>query len=99
MMSQIISNHQTFLDFYQEMSERGAISEILMEAGVSANDAVIGTPDEGTNMEYWDIPPLVVNKDTEQKIIASRGGIDSIKEFMAYNAEWDQYKKELEAAN
>ena len=93
------SNHQAFLDFYQVMSERGAISEILAKAEVSANEAVTGTPDEGINMEYYNIPPSVVNKETEEKIIQSQNGIESIKEFMAYNADWDQYKNELEDSN
>lgn len=97
--SGIISDHQTFLDFYQVMGERGATSEILMEADISANDAVIGTADEGTNMEGWNIPPLEVNQKTEEKIVETQGGISTIKEFMAYNAGWEQYKKELEDEN
>ena len=91
-----ISEHQAFLDFYQVMVERGAISEILMEAEVGANQAVIGTIDEGTDMAYENIPPLAVNEETERKIIKSQGGIDAIKEFMAYNAGWDKYQEELE---
>ncbi len=91
-----ISDQQTFEDFWQEMSERGATSEVLMEANLSANEAVIGTPDEGTDMVAWNIPPLVVGMVAQKKIIASRGGIDEIKEFMAFNADWDKYKEELE---
>jgi hypothetical protein len=94
-----ISDHQTFLDFYQVMSERGAISEVLSESEISVDDAVMGTPDEGIPMSYWNIAPLVVNETTEGKIIQSQGGIESIKEFMAYNAEWDDYKNELEATD
>src|SRR3990172_5955782 len=55
--------------------------------------AVKGTPDEGTDMVYWHIPPLVINEKTKAKIIKSRGGIAEIKEFMAYNAEWKKYQK------
>ena len=48
-------------------------------------------------MVYWHIPPLVINAKTKAKIIKSRGGINEIKEFLAYNAEWKKYQKELEA--
>ena len=93
-----ISDDEAFKDYWQEMGERGASFEVLQDAGISANEAVKGTPDEGTNMEYWHIAPLVVNKTAQAKIIRSRGGIDEIKEFLAYNAEWEKYKKELESA-
>ena len=92
-----ISDEETFNDFWQEMGERGGAFEVLSEVGISANEAVKGTPDEGTDMVYWHIPPLVINEKTKAKIIKSRGGIAEIKEFMAYNAEWKKYQKELEA--
>jgi len=90
-----ISEQETFDDFWQEMGERGATSEVLLEANLSANEAVKGTIDEGTDMVYWNIPPLVVGKVAQEKIIKSRGGIRKIKEFMAENAEWEKYKRDL----
>jgi len=94
MSTQTISDHQAFLDFYQVMGERGAISEILMEANLSPEEA---TPaDDTTDYSYWNIAPLEVTAEAEAAIIKSRGGIQAIKEFMAYNADWDQYREEFE---
>lgn len=90
---QTISDHQAFLDFFQVMGERGAVSEILMEANLSPEDA---TPaDDTTNYSYWNIAPLEVTAEAEAAIIASRGGIQSIREFMAWNAEWPEYQAEV----
>lgn len=86
------ADHEIFLDFWQVMSERNAVFDVLMEIGVSANEAVIGTPDENTDMEKCNIPPLEVNEQTERKIIESRGGIRAMMEFMAYNAGWENYR-------
>lgn len=91
------SDQQTFDDFWQVMGERGGAFEVLSEIGMSANEAVKGTPDQGTDMDYWHIPPLVVNKKAQEKIIEKYGGIKGMKEFMAYNADWKEYQKELEA--
>lgn len=97
MKTQNIPNDQrTFEDFWQVMGERGAIFEVLMEAGLSANEAVKGTIDEGTDMEYWHIPPLEIGKEAQAKVIKSQGGIKEIREFLAFNADWDEYKGEFE---
>ena len=89
----LLDKQELFDDYYQVMSERGATFEILHDAGISANDAVIGTPDEGVDMEYNYIPPLMVNKKTQKALIKKRGGIDAMLEFMAYNADWEKYQE------
>lgn len=91
-MTQQISDHQAFLDFYQVMGERGAISEILMEANLSPEEATPAS--DTTNYSYWNIAPLEVTPEAEAAIIASRGGIQEIREFMAWNAEWPEYQNQ-----
>jgi hypothetical protein len=92
---EFLDKEQLFRDFYQVMGERGAISEILMEAGLNMEDALRGTSDAGEakTYVYWNIPPLEVGKVAQKKIIKSRGGIMAILEFMAFNADWEQYKE------
>jgi hypothetical protein len=92
---EFLDEDQLFRDFFQVMGERGATSEILMEADVNMEEALKGTSDAGEakTYVYWHIPPLEVGPSAKKKIIASRGGIKEILEFMAFNADWEQYKE------
>ena len=98
-MSKIISDEETFEDFWEEMSGRGAIHEVLMEIGISLEESMEGVISEKDidTYVYWHIAPLSVdlNEQTKQKVIAKYGGISGIKEFMAGNAGWEKYWKEL----
>ena len=94
-----ISDQQAFDDFWQTMHERGGVFDIFSELGIDLDEAMkgIATKKDISNHYYWHIAPAEVNKKTQEKIIDHYGGIEGIKEFMAYNAGWEEYQKELES--
>lgn len=81
-------------NFWQEMHERGGISDLMSAVHLDLTDVMEGESKEDIHTHYyWNIQPLDCADKAKEKIIKHYGGNKGLVEFMAYNADWEDWRK------
>lgn len=99
MSGTIHDREKLWRDFWGEMGERNGIDDLMSAVHLDLTDVMEGSPEDEIRIHAeWHIAPLeCTGTAAKQKIIEHYGGYDGLLEFMAYNADWPEYRRIADA--